>query len=308
MERKPVDMHAFGMMLLVCISLGLQQVLLKMTAADISPLFQIALRSGVGAALIAAIMIAQRETLTIANGIWKPGLLVGLLFALEYLFLGEGLRLTSAAHAVVLLYTAPLFAALGLHVLVPSERLTTIQWGGIAIAFLGIAIAFLIRGEVVHGDLHAMLVGDGLCLLAGVAWGATTVVVRGSRLAALPAKQTLLYQLLTAFVTLSVAAFLMGQAEISWNMMVMGSFAFQAVIVSFAVFLIWFQLLRIYRASQLGSLSFMTPIFGVILGAIILGEPIEASFVVGTVFVITGIMIVNGKDALVDHFRRYKQG
>src|SRR5690606_36335384 len=43
MERKPVDMHAFGMMLLVCISLGLQQVLLKMTAADISPLFQIAL-------------------------------------------------------------------------------------------------------------------------------------------------------------------------------------------------------------------------------------------------------------------------
>ncbi|KAB0572150.1 DMT family transporter [Brucella pituitosa] len=308
MERKPVDMHAFGMMLLVCISLGLQQVLLKMTAADISPLFQIALRSGVGAALIAAIMIAQRETLTIANGIWKPGLLVGLLFALEYLFLGEGLRLTSAAHAVVLLYTAPLFAALGLHVLVPSERLTTTQWGGIAIAFLGIAIAFLIRGEAVHGDLHAMFVGDGLCLLAGVAWGATTVVVRGSRLAALPAKQTLLYQLLTAFVTLSVAAFLMGQAEISWNTMVIGSFAFQAVIVSFAVFLIWFQLLRIYRASQLGSLSFMTPIFGVILGAIILGEPIEASFVVGTVFVITGIMIVNGKDALVDHFRRYKQG
>lgn len=307
MERKPVDTHAFGMMLFVCISLGLQQVLLKMTAADISPLFQIALRSGVGAALIAAVMIVRRETLTMANGIWKPGLLVGLLFALEYLFLGEGLRLTSAAHAVVLLYTAPLFAALGLHVLVPSERLTTIQWGGIGIAISGIAIAFLVRGEAVHGDLRAMLIGDGLCLLAGAAWGATTVVVRGSRLAALPAKQTLLYQLLTAFVTLSVAAVVMGQATINWNSMVVGSFAFQAVIVSFAVFLVWFQLLRIYRASQLGSLSFMTPIFGVILGAIILGEPIETSFVVGTIFVIAGIMIVNGKEALVDYFRRYRQ-
>lgn len=307
MERKPVDTQAFGLMLLVCISLGLQQVLLKMTAADISPLFQIALRSGVGAALIAAVMIVRRETLTIANGIWKPGLLVGLLFALEYLFLGEGLRLTSAAHAVVLLYTAPLFAALGLHVLVPSERLTAIQWGGIGVAFAGIAIAFLVRGEAMHGDLHAMLVGDVLCLLAGAAWGATTVVVRGSRLAALPAKQTLLYQLLTAFVTLSVVAFLMGQAQINWNGMVVGSFAFQAVIVSFAVFLVWFQLLRIYRASQLGSLSFMTPIFGVILGAVILGEPIETSFVVGTVFVIAGIMIVNGKEALVGHFRRYRQ-
>jgi len=45
----------------------------------------------------------------------------------------------------------------------------------------------------------------------------------------------------------------------------------------------------------------------VIFGAIILGEPIETSFVVGTVFVITGIMIVNGKEALADHFRRYGQ-
>jgi drug/metabolite transporter (DMT)-like permease len=89
--------------------------------------------------------------------------------------------------------------------------------------------------------------------------------------------------------------------------MLVGSFAFQSVIVSFAVFLIWFQLLRIYRASQLGSLSFMTPIFGVVFGAIILGEPIETSFVVGTVFVITGIMIVNGKEALAEHFRRCGQ-
>ncbi len=155
---------------------------------------------------------------------------------------------------MVLLYTAPLFAALGLHLLVPSERLTTIQWGGIGIAFMGIAIAFLVRGEAVHGDF-----GHGYWRWAlparGVAWGATTVVVRGSRLAALPAKQTLLYQLLTAFVTLSVAASLMGQVEINWTTMLVGSFAFQSVIVSFAVFLIWFQLLRIYRASQLGSLS-----------------------------------------------------
>ncbi|MBV2141938.1 DMT family transporter [Falsochrobactrum sp. TDYN1] len=307
MERKPVDTHAFGLMLFVCISLGLQQVLLKMTAADISPLFQIALRSGVGAALIAAVMITRREILTIENGIWKPGLLVGLLFALEYLFLGEGLRLTSATRAVVLLYTAPIFAALGLHLLVPSERLTPMQWGGIGIAFAGIAIAFLLRGATVHGDLHAVLFGDALCLLAGVTWGATTIVVRGSRLAALPARQTLLYQLLIAFVTLSIASIVMGQAQINWSGVLIGSFTFQAFIVSFAVFLVWFHLLRLYRASQLGSLSFMTPIFGVILSAVILDEPIEASFVVGTALVITGLMVVNGKDALADFVRRYRR-
>ena len=71
------------------------------------------------------------------------------------------------------------------------------------------------------------------------------------------------------------------------------SLLFHSVIVSFGSFLLWFWLLRKYLASQLGVFSFMTPLFGIVLGAWLLNESIETSFVVGAVPVMLGIVLVS---------------
>jgi uncharacterized membrane protein len=110
---KTLDGQAMLIMLLLCMTWGLQQVVLKAAAPDIAPLLQLALRSGIAALLVGLLMLVRGERLSLHEGTWRPGLLVGLLFALEYLFVGEGLRHTSASHMVVFLYTAPIFAALG---------------------------------------------------------------------------------------------------------------------------------------------------------------------------------------------------
>ena len=70
--------------------------------------------------------------------------------------------------------------------------------------------------------------------------------------------------------------------------------AFQSVIVSFASFLVWFWLLRRYLASRLGVLSFMTPVFGVVLGIWLLDEPLELGFILGSGGVLGGILLVSG--------------
>src|SRR5659263_126898 len=111
--RKALDGQAIALMLVLCMVWGLQQVVLKATAADIAPVFQIALRSGAAAVLVGLLMAVRGERMALADGIWRPGVVVGLLFGLEFLLLGEGLRHTSASHMVVFLYTAPIFAALG---------------------------------------------------------------------------------------------------------------------------------------------------------------------------------------------------
>jgi drug/metabolite transporter (DMT)-like permease len=293
--RKPLDMQAGGLMLFFCLCLGMQQVALKATADDISPLLQIALRSGIAALLVAGYALLRRERLSFADGSWKPGLVVGALFSLEYLLLGEALRFTSASHAVVFLYTAPVFAALLLHFRVPEERMSMLQWLGIGLAFLGIAAAFLGQpGPDGASDAARQLRGDLLALLAGVAWGGTTLVIRTSRLASVPAKQTLLYQLLAAFVLLLLSALLLDQLAFNPTPLALASLGFQAVVVSFVSFLIWFWLLRHYLASRIGVLSFMTPLFGVGLGAWLLHEPIEPGFLLGAVLVLTGITLVSG--------------
>lgn len=294
-HRKPLDAGAGGLMVVLCLIWGLAQVNLKMAAADISPLMLIALRSGVAAVLVVLLMFIRREGLSIQDGTWRPGLLVAGLFALEFFLIGEGLRYTSASHMTVLLYTAPIFAALGLHLLMPSERLSRAQWFGIGLAFTGVAIAFLFRPNHTQQNIDAadLLYGDLLSLGAGIAWAATTVAVRCSRLAQVSAAQTLLYQLAGAFFLLTTAALLLEQTAIQFTALAWGSLIFQSLIVCFASYLAWFWLLKHYSASELGVFSFLTPIFGVALGVGLLEEQLEISFIIGAAFVIAGIILVS---------------
>lgn len=294
-SRKTLDSASISLMVVLCLIWGLTQVVLKMAAADITPLMQIALRSGIAALLVGLLMLARKERLAIADGTWKPGLLVGGLFGFEFLLVGEGLRLTTASHMAVFLYTAPIFAALGLHWLMPSERLGKLQWAGIGLAFCGIAITFLARDHA-RPDLDAadMLLGDLLAVAAGVAWGATTVAVRCSKLARVSAAQTLLYQLAIAFVLLIIASVLLNQTAIRFTPIAWTSLLFQSVVVCFASYLAWFWLLRHYMASPLGVFSFLTPLFGVAFGVWLLNEPLEPSFIVGAVMVLAGIVMVSG--------------
>src|SRR5574337_1175034 len=133
--RSALDSRAGGLMVLLCLIWGLQQVVLKAAAADVAPVFLMALRSGIAAVLVGTWMGAHRIRWVPHTG--RAGALVGGLFALEFLLVGESLRHTTAGHAVVLLYTAPIFAALGLHWKLPSERLSRVQWAGIGLAFAG---------------------------------------------------------------------------------------------------------------------------------------------------------------------------
>ena len=64
--------------------------------------------------------------------------------------------------------------------------------------------------------------------------------------------------------------------------------------MSFASLLTWFWLLRRYLASRLGVFSFLTPLFGVLLGVLLLGESLEPHFVAGSALVLAGIGLVGG--------------
>ena len=296
--RKPIDGFAAGTMLLLCAIWGAQQVAIKLAAPDVAPIMQVALRSGLSALLVAALMVWRGRGLSPRGRTARPGLLAGALFAAEFLFIAEGLRRTSASHMAVFLYTAPVFTALGLHLLLPAERLRRHQWLGVLVAFAGIALAF--RGGTAWGGLTvSTLAGDLLGILAGAAWGATTVVIRTSALSEAPPSQTLLYQLAGGFVLLLAAAFASGQAgRVSLTPVAWGSLLFQGVVVSFASYLTWFWLLRRYLATRLSVFSFMTPIFGVTFGVLVLGDPISPSFGGGAALVLAGITIVSGAGLL----------
>ena len=292
-ERKALDVQASTIMFGLCILWGLQQVVLKMAAPDISTLMQVALRSGLSPLMVyPLIKLAEGKALWSKDYLY-PGLTVAILFAAEFFMLAQAIRYTSASHTVVLLYTAPIFVALGLHWKFPSERLSILQWCGIFIAFLGIVVTFIGRNGSSEYDLSRVLFGDFLALLAGVLWAATTIAVRLSKLSDAPATQTLFYQLAGGFVFLFPLTFVLGQASIHWTTLAISSLIFHSVAISFASYLIWFWLLKSYLASRLGVFSFLTPLFGMLFGVWLLNESIEMNFIMGTAMVMAGVLVVS---------------
>lgn len=179
--------------------------------------------------------------------------------------------------------------------MLPSERLRPLQWLGILLAFGGIAFAF--AGGISLAQLDGrMLLGDAFGVLAGLAWGATTVVVRASRLSEAPATLTLFYQLAVGFVGLLLIAVASGQVtHVQFTPLSIGSLLFQGLIVSFFSYLTWFWLLRRYLASNLAVFSFITPLFGVTFGVLLLGEPLSLNFVLGAIMVLLGVTLVSAE-------------
>ncbi|NWA21410.1 DMT family transporter [Serratia liquefaciens] len=289
--RNNIDGKAGAAMVMICAIWGLQQVAIKAAEPDISAVLQIAIRSGIAALAVYLLARFKGEKFLLDPRTLLAGFGVGLSFALEFFFVSEGLRYTSASHMAVFLYTAPLFSAIGLHFFIRHERLSAVQWAGIAIAFGGVVLAISAMGES-SGGMN-QLRGDIYGLLAGLSWGGSTILIRTTGLANCSSKQTLLFQLTGACIVLSLLAMTMQNVHFTLSSVAWSSLVFQTVIVSFISYLIWFSLLRHYQASSLGILTFMTPIFGILAGVVILGEPLQIEFVLGSVLIVLGLIVVS---------------
>lgn len=289
-ERKTLDAKAFSLMLVLTALWGFQQVAIKLTAPDISLVMQAALRTALATALLVAWARWRGSALLQRDGTLWAGLGAGLLFGLEFVFIYAGLGHTAASRMTVFIYLAPVLTALGLHWLVPGEKLVRAQWLGVAIAFAGIALAF---GEA-FAAARASLLGDVFGLVAAVLWAATTVLIRASALARASAAKTLFYQLGVAAPILFATSLALGErGVVALTPLALASLAYQGVIVAFASYLAWFWLLTRYLAARLSVFSFMTPLFGVLAGVLILEEPLTPSFVGAALLVGAGIVLVN---------------
>ncbi len=293
-QRRSLDIPTASLMVLLCALWGLQQVAVKLAAPSISTVLQTGLRSLIAAVLVGVLMLIRRTPFALGDGTLWPGIAAGCLFAAEFLCLAVGLNLTSASRIVVFLYTAPIFTVLGLHWLVPGERLRMVQWMGILLAFVGIAVAFSTGYDVTGTHATGTLFGDLLGVAGAMLWSATTLLIRGSALSEASPSKTLLYQLVvTAALVLPLAAFTGEFTTVRMTSIAWLSLIFQSVIVTFASYLAWFWILRRYLASRVSVFSFLTPLFGVGFGMLLLHDVVVLRFAVGAGLVLAGIVLVN---------------
>jgi drug/metabolite transporter (DMT)-like permease len=291
-RKQHLDALAVGLLLACCLFWGFQQILIKTTVGEVPALWQAALRFAGATALLWLWCAARGVKLWRRDGTLRAGLLAGTLFAAEFSCIYLGLRDTAASRLTVFLYTAPFVVALLLPRLVPSEKLRPVQWLGLALAFAAVTWGF---SEGFGGaTTPTQLRGDAMGLAAGVLWGLTTLVIRGSALATASAEKTLFYQVAITAVVAPLLSLALGEAwSLQYSAYAWGSLAIQTAIGAFASYLSWMWLLRHYPATRMSSFTFLTPVFALVFGVALLDEPLTLQLTLALCGVALGIVLVN---------------
>ncbi len=197
---------------------------------------------------------------------------------------------------MVFLYTAPFFVALGSYRFL-GERLRVAQWGGLGLSFAGVALAIGVPQANVDANV---LLGDLLIVGGGALWAATTLIAKGTALRKVAPEKTLAYQVALSIPILGFASWISGETLTRVpGPLALSLVAYQAVWVVGLTFLIWVTLIKTYSASKLSAFSFITPLFGVVAGYLIMHDTLTPAFGAAAVLVIAGLYLVNRPSPVV---------
>jgi drug/metabolite transporter (DMT)-like permease len=287
---RPLSAGAIALMLMLCLSWGFNQIAVKLVLPDVPPMLQALIRSAGALPVLLIIGWWRGVRFFERDGTLWPGLAAGAIFGIEFVLIYRGLLLTSASRAVVFLYTAPFFVALGSYSFL-GERLRASQWAGLALSFAGVALAIGVPQADVDADV---LLGDLLIVAGGALWAATTLLVKATSLLRAPAEKGLGYQVAMSIPILGFAAWVSGERLTHMpGPLSLSLLAYQAFWVVGLTFLLWFALIKTYSASKLSSFTFITPLFGVVASYFILHDTLTITFGAAALLVIAGLYLVN---------------
>ena len=281
---------AIALMLMLCLSWGFNQIAVKLVLPDVPPMLQALIRSAGALLVLLAIGWFRGVRFFERDGTLWSGVSAGLIFGIEFVLIYRGLQLTSASRAVVFLYTAPFFVALGSYVFL-GERLRALQWGGLGLSFAGVALAIGVPQANVDASV---LMGDLLIFAGGALWAASTLIVKATALIRAPAEKGLGLQVAVSIPILAFAAWISGET-ISHvpGPLALSLLAYQSFWVVGLTFMLWFALVKTYSASKLSAFTFITPLFGVVAAYFILHDRLTVTFGVAALLVIAGLYLVN---------------
>jgi drug/metabolite transporter (DMT)-like permease len=294
-ERKAhLDGIAISLLLACCLFWGAQQVLVKATLAEIAPLFQVGIRFIGATALLYGWCRWRNIELWQQDASLRPGLIAGALFAAEFACIYIGLQFTSASRLTIFLYTSPFWVALFVPMWVKSEKMGSLQWAGLLLAFCGVAFAMY---DGLSSAVKGHWVGDVLGLAAGLLWGLTTVVIRTTKLSKLSAEKILFYQIAVSGVVLMMCSWAMGENWVIPNStFAISSMVIQTVLGAFLSYLVWMWLLGHYPATRISGFVFLTPLCTLLVGSWWLREPVTLPLIFGLTFVAAGMLLVNKRN------------
>lgn len=294
MTRRDLDLPGLAGLLAITLVLAFNQVVIKVTNDGLQPVFQAGLRSLFGVVCLFAWVGLSSRHIRLRRDEILSGLLLGLLFAIEFVLLFMALDVTSVARSAILFYSMPIWLSIAGHFLLPGERITPPRLAGLVLAMAGVIWALADR-DIAQGNLR----GDLMALGGAFAWGGLALTVRLTPLARSNAETQLFWQLGVSAPLLLSASLLGGPFIRDLAPLHIAGLGYQVVLVAFAGFLAWFYLMQRYKASTVASFGFLSPVLAVLFGALVLGEETSPAIWAALALIGAGLWLINKRPRAV---------
>ena len=290
-DKETLDLKAAALLTILCMLWGFNAVAIKISNAGIAPIFCAGIRSVI--AVIGLVIWMKVNKVRLFPGNVLDGVMVGILFGMEFALLFSSLLYTTVSSAWILLYSTPFFHTIGAHYFLKGDRITLHKGIGLVLAFFGIV---LLLSEHIGFPSLTHLTGDMLALGAAILWAMTTIYIKKRLVGKVSHHHTLFYQTLFSIPILFLLSFLFQEVPVYHiDTLIISSVVFQGIIIAFISYLLWFYLVHVYPVSRLSSFTFLTPVFATLSGVIFLQEPLTLQLVFSLVLVSLGIYVVNIK-------------
>ena len=259
---------------------------------ELPPLTLVFLRVALGAAILLPLLRAQGICLPKGMTGWRPFVVIGLLnnvipfslIAVGQTFIWSGLA--SILNATTPLFTVLVMAAAG------EEALRMRRVAGVVLGVIGVVI--------LHGWGIETRPGQGLgillCLGGALSYGFAALAARRLLKDAAPLG-TAAFQLMASTMMMAVVA---GMVEQPWRLAMPGVAAWLAVLglasLSTALaYIVFFQIIRRSGATNVMLVTLLIPVTAILLGWLLLGEPISTREIVGAIVVGSALLVIDGR-------------
>lgn len=267
---------------------------IKVAVLEISPLQLAALRIGLAALILNIMLLIKGQRLTTNLLFWKHVLIAGLFaHTIPFLLINWGEQYIDSSLASILNGLTPLSTIVIANVMVVDEKISTQKIIGVVIGFLGLVV--LVLPNMISG-LEATQAGIMAVTIGAVSYG-VAIVYSKKYLKNTTSMQAPSAQLLVASVYLLPISFLLESPatllDVSWQ--ALGSVALLAVFGTAIAFVLYYKILAKNSATYLSLVTYLMPIFGVVLGIVFMNEILTIEMFAGMLLILIGIMVVNYK-------------
>lgn len=259
----------------------------RMIVTEAPPLLALALRFSLSGLIGVLAALAMGQTWRgLRREQWRAVVILGL--CQNALYLGMNwiaMQWIEAGLASIIAATMPLIVAfLGWSLM--GERLRMLGVAGLALGLIGVAI---IMGARLQGGSD--LAGIILCFFAALALAIATLTVRGASSGG-NVMMVVGLQMLVGAATLAIVSALFETWRLEPNPRLVLAFTYTVLVPGVLATWIWFLLVDRIGAVRAATFHFLTPFFGVAIGALLLGEQLGAGDVIGVGIIMAGILAV----------------